>query len=447
MEDMFIIPQVRFIALGEGVDTVDGVDYLVDLIHAMNGLYPKQVSRKVRQVKKDGAEQGWFMNSQESYGYIKSPLDRHILLPDEYAAAIVRRIFEEFNMGFSGREIADRLNSECVVSPRAYHYAQMGKENPYPSQKNCWCSGTVMSLLRKQVYIGDMISGKREVASIKTKRVRATDPSDWIIVHGTHEPIVERGAWELAQRRIAENKRVYNTKKTGAPGLFASLLVCEDCGSRLAYSTSKLGYRCSSYINAGSCSTHYINEDDLMTFVMGDIKRYAALSGKSKTRLINRLLASLRKEQTHSTNELVTQIKKAESRLDTISSTLTSLYVDKATGVLPERVFLNMMESFIKEQGELEERLPRLRQELGVASASEAEIEHWLSLIESCVDLERIDREIILGLVEKIVVGERVKAAGKTTQTLQIYYRFIGNILWTPKRASLCSNALRTFSF
>lgn len=73
--------------------------------HVLNEFYPKQVSKKVRQVKKKNAEQGKFMGSWAPYGYMKSPEDKHILIVDEEAAIIVRRLFNEFAGGNSARMI------------------------------------------------------------------------------------------------------------------------------------------------------------------------------------------------------------------------------------------------------------------------------------------------------------------------------------------------------
>ena len=71
----------------------------------LNEFYPKQVSKKVRQVKKKSAEQGKFMGNQASYGYMKSPEDKHILIINEEAARIVRKLFSDF---------ADATAPECL---------------------------------------------------------------------------------------------------------------------------------------------------------------------------------------------------------------------------------------------------------------------------------------------------------------------------------------------
>src|SRR5699024_10874927 len=132
------------------------------------------------------AEQGKFMGSQAPYGYMKSPEDKHVLIIDEEAAAIVRRLFNEFANGDSARMIADKLNAEGINTPRFYHYEKMGRTNPLTEEKNVWGSATITQLLKNQVYIGNMVQGKRQVVSFKTKKMRTVPPENWIVVENTH---------------------------------------------------------------------------------------------------------------------------------------------------------------------------------------------------------------------------------------------------------------------
>jgi hypothetical protein len=109
------------------------------------------------------------------------------------------------------------------------------------------------------------------------------------------------------------------------------------------------------------------------------------------------------------------------------------LYEDKCTGKIPETVFLNLMSDFTKEQTEIEERLPQLRRELDGIQETTGEIDDWLSLIISYMELGTLDRATVTGLIENIIVYERVKEDGKQTQELEIEYRFIRNLLTDDK--------------
>lgn len=68
---------VRYVAINDGIDTQEDNNDIAAFHHVLNELYPKQVSKKVRQVKTAGARQGKFMGSQAPYGYMKSPESKH----------------------------------------------------------------------------------------------------------------------------------------------------------------------------------------------------------------------------------------------------------------------------------------------------------------------------------------------------------------------------------
>jgi DNA invertase Pin-like site-specific DNA recombinase len=439
-EEFFLEHNIRFIAVNDSIDTMQENNDIAAFHHVLNEFYPKQVSKKIRQVKRTGARQGKFINSLAPYGYKKSPEDRHVLVVDDEVAGNVRRLFEEFAAGDSARSIAVRLTAERVDSPRYYHYAKMGRENPFSRQRNVWGSTSISQILQNQVYIGNMVQGKREVLSFKTKKRRQIDPDDWIVVENTHEPIISRELWDRAHRRLSKRGSTRTTKKNTV-GLFSGIMRCADCGSPLAYMRKKLKsgekgvYRCSRYNNNGgkACTPHYINESDICAFVINDIRLHAYMAVEEREMLAERLMTTFKQMNSGESNTIQSKIREVEGRLTMITTTLKSLYEDKSTGKLPEVVFYDLMAGFVKEQAEIEKRLPCLRQRFEELRETTGEIEDWLSLVGSYMELESLDRAIVTGLIESITVSERVKQDGRQTQELEIQYRFIGSLLQNAK--------------
>jgi len=91
------------------------------------------------------------------------------------------------------------------------------------------------------------------------------------------------------------------------------------------------------------------------------------------------------------------------------------------------------MSDFTKEQAAIEEQIPQLRRRFESVKETSGEIDDWLSLISSYMELETLDRATVTSLIEKIIVPERVKVNGKQTQELEIEYRFIKNLLTNAK--------------
>jgi len=199
-DEYFPEHNVRYIAINDGVDTMGINNDFAAFHNVINEYYPREISRKVRQVKKSNASKGMFMGSQAPYGYKRSPTDRHLLIIDEDVAPVVRRIFTDISNGENGRRIAIQLNQEGILCPSLYHYQNIGREHPFNNKNMGWGSATVLGLIRNQAYIGDMVQGQRQVISFKTKKRRETDPDEWIIVLNTHEPIISRELWDEVKK-------------------------------------------------------------------------------------------------------------------------------------------------------------------------------------------------------------------------------------------------------
>lgn len=435
-DEYFVENDIRFIAVNDGIDTMKDNNDIAAFHHVLNEFYPRQVSKKVRQVKKKSAEQGKFMGSQAPYGYKKSPEDKHVLIIDEEAAEIVRKIFFEFAGGDTGRQIATRLNAEHIDTPRFYHYAKAGRPNPLSEEKNVWGSNTIMQLLKNQVYIGNMVQGKREVVSFKTKKRRVVDPSEWIVVENTHEPIIDRETWDKVQTRISENGSPKPLKNKSI-ALFSGIVRCADCGSPLAHMRRKYVayekgvYRCSRYNNNGgrACTTHNVDEDTLAAFVLNDIRTHARLSMEDKERIAGQLVTALRKKNSKEISAVNRKVQECEKRINVIGQTIKNLYEDKCMGKLPENIFYDLLGKYNQEQADIEKRLPELRAELARVEENTSGIDRWIDMISQYADLKELTRNIVFNLIDNITVSERTKVDGEWVQEINIEYRFIKNLL------------------
>ncbi len=440
-ENYFKEHNIRFIAINDNVDTVNDDSEIVAFHHVLNELYPRQVSKKVRQVKKKSAQQGKFMGSQAPYGYMKSPEDKHVLIVDEEAAIIVQRLFTEFANGNSARMMADKLNEEGVNTPRFYYYEKLGKKNPLTKEKNVWGSATILQLLRNRVYIGDMVQGKREVISFKTKKRRNVAPEDWIVVENTHEPLIERELWNRVQEKLSQHHKKIRRTKIDTVGLFSGIVKCADCGMPLAYMRKKLKnsekgvYRCSRYNNNGknACSSHYIDEEYLSTFVMYDIRNYGQLATSQREDLAEKLYKTLKKTNSSEIIMISKKIQNTEKRLSELNDRIKSLYEDKCLGKIPEDIALSLIKDFTLEKSELESKLPKLKKEMVETNEIVGNINEWLDMISAYEKIEKLDREIVCGLVDSITVFEKNKSEKSTVQEIKIEYRFIKNLLQKEK--------------
>ena len=122
MERYFPEHRVRYISLLDGIDT--GVESSANDITPfraiMNDLYAKDISKKIKSVKRDQQRKGQFIGGKPVYGYKMHPTEKHQLVIDPEAAPTVRRIFAMALEGVSCRQIAAALNQEGIQIGRAH---------------------------------------------------------------------------------------------------------------------------------------------------------------------------------------------------------------------------------------------------------------------------------------------------------------------------------------
>ena len=84
----------------------------------MNDMYAKDISKKIKSVKRDKQRKGQFIGGKPVYGYKMHPTEKNKIVIDEEVASIVRRIFALALSGMSCRNIATLLNRRgCPPQP------------------------------------------------------------------------------------------------------------------------------------------------------------------------------------------------------------------------------------------------------------------------------------------------------------------------------------------
>ena len=182
---------VRFIAVLDHVDTCDPAGKKARQINGLiNEWYLEDLSGNVRAVLDHKRRSGSYIASFALYGYRKDPQDHSRLLPDEPAAQVVRQIFALYLQGNGAGRIAQTLNAQGVPPPSAYRAVSAGQPRPTPAP--LWCKATVRRILSTQTYAGDLEQGRVRKLNYKSRRVIRLPREDWIIVPGTHVPLISR---------------------------------------------------------------------------------------------------------------------------------------------------------------------------------------------------------------------------------------------------------------
>lgn len=195
---------------------------------------------------------GKFIGSFASYGYLKDPRDKNHLVPDPYAAEIVRQIFELKLSGYNSQRIAEYLNEMGVLPPAEYkrslglNYDCGFKVGSNPK----WAVMSINRILSNEIYTGMMVQGINSKINYKIKESRPVPKENWIRVSGTHEPLVSRETFNKVQNLLLFDTRT--APNESAVYLLSGLVVCGDCGQNMVRRKRIRGDKSYSYFH---CST------------------------------------------------------------------------------------------------------------------------------------------------------------------------------------------------
>lgn len=432
------LPQkgVRFIAVNDSVDSlVESSNDFNPIRNWANELHAKDSSKKVRAVKKLQAERGERLGGRPPYGYRKKDNDTKEIVPDEEAAAIVKRIFSLCASGKGPNQIARILTSEKVLTPANYYYRKTGKSHfgldttrPYS-----WSGSSVTAILDNKVYLGHMAGLRTTSLSYKNKKLIRKPESEQVLVENTHEPLIAKEQWDIVQNVRRHKKRT--PKHMEEPNLFSGLAYCADCGKPMvlhrASSMKKIQYnfKCYTYGKLGktACSPHHIRESDLIQIVLDDLRRvthFARMKERQFAEYINRKnSAELRREMNALQKELGTMRK----RNGELSTLFKRLYEDNVLGRVTNEQFRMLSTDYNAEQKELENAIPEKEARLEKLKASAANVDTFIEKAKRYTAIDELTPELLRLFIQRIEIGERSKKYSRSaTQSIRIIYRDIG---------------------
>ena len=406
MERYFPEHRVRYISLLDGIDT--GVDSTANDITPfraiMNDMYAKDISKKIKSVKRDKQQKGKFIGGKPVYGYKMHPTEKNKIVIDEEVAPIVRRIFALALSGMSCRNIATLLNQEGVPTPATYANLPVAKPGPYTG---LWSSERISDMLQNETYIGNMVQGRSVKISYKSKKCLKQDPANWVVVEGTHEPLVDRETFRKV--RMLVNSRKHTRSRT-YDFLLKGLIFCHECGYPLAVLNRKnakgedvLYFVCRTYqrfTKAGVCTCHSIKEKTVTDAVIAKVREVcqAYLNPDELLPVAQEAVENAGKQ-----SSLELELQALQSKIDSLTVNLDRMYTDRLSGLLPEADFQRIFSRIKLEREQLEEK----RQELELRQKSPVRSEDRArELVQRFIKTAGESREMLVSLIERVELTE-----------------------------------------
>ena len=402
MERYFPEHRVRYISLLDGIDT--GVDSTANDITPfraiMNDMYAKDISKKIKSVKRDKQRKGQFIGGKPVYGYKMHPTEKNKIVIDEAVAPIVRRIFAMALSGMSCRNIATLLNQEGVPTPATYANLPVVRPGPYTG---LWSSERISDMLQNETYIGNMVQGRSVKISYKSKKCLKQDPANWVVVEGTHEPLVDRETFQKV--RMLVNSRKHTRSRT-YDFLLKGLIFCHECGYPLAVLNRKnakgedvLYFVCRTYqrfTKAGVCTCHSIKEKTVTDAVIAKVREVcqAYLNPDELLPVAREAVENVRRQ-----SSLEAELQALQSKIESLTANLDRMYSDRLNGLLPEEDFQRIFNRTKLDRKLLEEK----RQELELQKKSPVRSEDRArELVQRFIETAGESRELLVSLIERV---------------------------------------------
>ena len=408
IEQVFPMLGIRFIAINDSYDSSDYVGNTPGLEMAFKNViydyYSKDLSAKVKSIKKIQQQRGDFVAAKPPYGYIISPADRHKLEVDPESAEVVKDIFRLTLLGWKPVKIAQWLNEQLIPTPaqrlhKLYGF-QCGGFTDEQLMSVFWKPGQITKILQDETMTGATVNNRVQVKGIGSRKFKRQNTEDNVVVRDTHEAIVDRETFLQAAAIIRNRKTVRTDNRKKNENLFYQKIYCGHCGCRLKHdvhirnSRIDATYYCphARPSGGGICDLHSIKDELLKEQVLRPLQVQVQL-------ILDKQMPLPKSDK-----------ERLQSRLRTISRLLEQnkgkvprLYESYRTGNLSREQFVKQKEAISSANNELDSERSELEEKLYAIESAQKKTESE-SLLE-ITRLKTLTQNAVDLFVDKIVVN------------------------------------------
>lgn len=404
---------VRFIALTDHFDSLTA-DYnekslVVPVKNFINDSYSRDISGKVRSHQKIKREKGDFIGAFAVYGYRKSTENRNQLIPDDYAADIVRKIFAWRMEGYSNLAIAEKLDKMGILSPLEYKRLQGVKLQTgfVTGIQSKWSAVAVKRILTNENYTGTLVQGKETRVNYKVKKSVMKPEKEWVKVNGAHEAIVPKEDFEIVQELLQIDTRAASGEEKAH--IYAGLLFCGDCMEPMMRRVSRyngketVSFICSTKNKGGACTRHTISEKDLEHLVLTGLRQQIALF-MDQAKVLSRLeRMEVNFEEVVSFDREIERLHKEQNKYLDLRA---DLYEDLKSNVITEEDYKNFRGIYEKRYQELQQSVSGQEETIKKLFRSGVSAGIQLERMKTVMQVTELDRMTLISLIKRILVYE-----------------------------------------
>ncbi len=416
---LFIKWNIRFIGLVDNADTnVKGNKKSRQINGLVNEWYLEDLSENLKEVLATKRRNGLHTGGLVLYGYKKDPNQKGHLIIDPEPAEVVREVFSLYNQGMGKTAIARELNNRGIPNPTQYKVKQgIAYKKPPSELGTLWKYFSIDNILHNEMYIGNMVQGRYKSDSYRTQNSIPNPKEEWVIVPGTHEPIIDIDLWNSVQSKINANFKPFGGGKIG---LFAKKCKCKYCGYTLKTSKSHdVRYlRCPTrQVDKSSCQGSFISENVLKRTVLKElnllIEQYLNVDQLEEKVILNQFRND--KEQ------LKKEIAEYQANINKQSKAIKVSYMDKVNGIITEKQFIEFNTDFNKQKENIELIIAEKSKKLAELEDEQETLKSKRELLQKYVNVTELTREMIDNLIDYIEVGAKDPITKK--KTIEIHWK------------------------
>jgi len=418
LEQVFPALGIRFISINDGYDSSDfpyGTAGNINsgLLNLINEMYSRDLSQKSKAAKRLYAQRGQCISAYPIYGYLKSPEDKRVWIPDREAASVVRRIFEQYLEGKGPTQIARLLNEDGIPTPTQHKRALGSKRQLWNSErtKNFWLNTMVSKILHDERYTGKLVALKTSRSELgDVHSAKPLDQEDWIIIPGAFEAIISQETFDAAQKRT-EAAGPHRKSGPAKHRLFYRKLKCGHCGAALERHEIARGvyYTCGgrAWNSTEDCKKIRLFETELTEAILSSIRFQAQLAQKTEERLVreNRDIQTAQKC-------VRSDRQRIQMRIQQLEIQKAETYLSYDLGEISKIEYTARCKKFDANISGQQRKLNALDQ-VGTDGLTDMDVVGYeqISTLKSLDSLKKLNRDVIETLIRSIQVysGNRIE--------------------------------------
>ncbi len=394
---------VRLILVNDNYDSIaPGHDFITLRMKSfINDIYPADTSRSVRANLFAKMVNGQCVAPFAFYGYLKSPEDRHKLVIDPVAGAVVQDIFHLKLKGYGLSAIAQILNTRGVLPPLAYKriYLKQNLKTGFKTNVTSrWEAVMVRRILLDERYTGVLLQGKTTTPNHKVKKIIHKPKEDWVRVEDAFEGLVDMHTYQVVSHLMGRDTR----KSTGGLALLAGLVECADCRQsmiRKSPNRKNYYYICSTSLYEKECSPHSFSEEKLIAAVKDSIRYFISVIVELESVLAYVKTVSLPEQKIFEADQ---KLRVLEQECDRLMQIKKNLYDSFCDGLLDEEEFKTYKKKYDYDLRQKEDAIKRQREDISDLLSTIEKQQEWMKNFLVYKDIEEIDRLMVTMLVKRI---------------------------------------------